>query len=139
MRNQAIASLAFTWLKQIAVGKQSSNWTSFDHLLIRENTMKSSINEYAKLALVAIVASLVTALVMRGASEPQAVHAAPANDILPAAFKKDASVSANEGSSSASSATGKIIQVSGSWVEMTDGQSTWWVDFHRPSLYFTVR
>jgi hypothetical protein len=97
------------------------------------------MKEYAKLAFVAIVASVLTAFIMRATQEPQAVHAAPANDLLPPIFAKDKSVTAAEGNSAASSATGKVVSVYGTWVQYTDGSDTWWTNLEHPSIYYTAK
>lgn len=97
------------------------------------------MKEYAKLAVVAIIASVVTAFVMRATQEPLPVHAAPANDQLPPIFAKDKQVTAAEGSSAGSAATGKVLSVYGTWVQYTDGEQVWWTNIEHPSLYYEAK
>jgi len=97
------------------------------------------MKEYAKLAVVAIAASVLTAFIMRAAQEPQPVHAAPANDLLPPIFAKDKPITAAESSSAGSAATGKVVSVYGTWVQYTDGSETWWTNIDHPSLYYQAK
>jgi hypothetical protein len=97
------------------------------------------MKEYAKLAIVAVVASVLTVFVMRGTQEPQTVHAAPANDLLPPIFAKDKQVTAAEGNSAGTAASGKVISVYGTWVQFTDGTETWWTNMDRPNMYYEAK
>ncbi|MCC6152047.1 MAG: hypothetical protein IT461_17485 [Planctomycetes bacterium] len=97
------------------------------------------MKEYAKLAVVAIAASVLTAFIMRATQEPQPVHAAPVNDLLPPIFVKDKSIKSAEGHTSASAATGKVISVHGTWVQYTDGEETWWTNIEHPSIYYQAK
>lgn len=97
------------------------------------------MKEYAKLAVVALLASTLTAFVLRATQEPAPVHAAPASDMLPPIFAKDKSVVAAEGNSASSSTSGKVVSVYGTWVQFTDGSETWWTNLDHPSLYYEAK
>lgn len=99
--------------------------------------MKTYLPETLRLCLVAVVASVLTAFVLKVNEPPQVVQAAPQADILPPIFKKDATMASSISSSKVSATRGKVIQVWGTWLEMTDGDSTWWVDVNNPEVYFT--
>ena len=97
------------------------------------------MKEYAKLAVVAIAASVMTAFIMRATQEPQPVHAAPANDLLPPIFAKDKQISASGENSTGSATTGKVISVYGTWVQFTDGNQNWWTNIEHPSQYYEAK
>ncbi len=96
--------------------------------------MKSILHEYAKLAVVAVVASMLTFVVMHALQNPLTVRADSGS--LPALFKKDASLSADASSSGVSALNGKIIAVSGTWLNLTDGKDIWWVNTEHPGIYY---
>ncbi len=95
------------------------------------------LQEYGKLLAVALVASLLTVVVMQGTQEPQVVHAAPQEGVLPPIFKKGATIQGSSSSSSASSTSGKVLSVWGTWVEYSDDSESWWVDINKPDVYFS--
>ncbi|MCC6572447.1 MAG: hypothetical protein IT462_01535 [Planctomycetes bacterium] len=97
--------------------------------------MKSFLHEYAKLAVVAVVASMLTFAAMHALQNPVTVRA-DSGSSLPPIFKKDASIGAGVSSSAASALGGKVLGVSGTWLNLTDGKDIWWINTEHPEVYY---
>lgn len=91
------------------------------------------MRENMKLLVIALFASAVTLAAVK-LFEPSPVQAsAPAADLLPPDFKKGATlVFANTENG------GTIKSTYGEWVLLTNGEEDWWINAHRPGLYYTI-
>jgi hypothetical protein len=88
------------------------------------------MREYTKLMIVAIFASAITfGATQLLQSEP--VQAAPAADALPPDFKKGMAVDIGDVTGG-----GTVVQTHGNWVELTDGETKWWIDATNPGKWW---